>query len=187
MNSQTKGVTIWLTGLSGSGKTSIAVFLEQQLTSLGYKTEVLDGDVVRQYLSSGLGYSKQDRDENIRRIGFVSHLLTRNNVFVIVAAISPYRDIRQEVREKIRNFIEVYVNCPLEICEQRDVKGLYGKVRSGILKQFTGVDAPYESPVNPDVECKTDQESVSESSQKILAKLHALNYINTTNYFVTNQ
>lgn len=171
------GVTIWLTGLSGSGKTSIAFSLQRELRELGYKTEVLDGDIVRKHLASDLGYSKEDRDENIRRIGFVADLLTKNNVFVIVAAISPYRHIREEVREKIHNFIEVYVNCPLEICEQRDVKGLYEKARNGVVKQFTGIDSPYESPVNPDVECKTHRESLSESSQKILAKLQELNYI----------
>lgn len=177
MDSQIKGVTIWLTGLSGSGKTTIALSLDKELKALGYKSEVLDGDIVRKHLAGGLGYTKKDRDENIRRIGFVSDLLTRNNVFVIVAAISPYRDIREEMRRKIHNFIEVYVNCSLEICEQRDVKGLYAKARSGIVKQFTGVDAPYEPPLEADVECKTDRESVSESSQKILTKLKSLNYL----------
>lgn len=174
-----RGVTIWLTGLSGAGKTTICQFLETELRSQGYKIEVLDGDVVRQNLSKGLTFSKEDRDENIRRIAFVAHLLTRNNVIVLVSVISPYRAIREEVKEKIGDFIEVYVNAPLEVCEQRDVKGLYKKARSGEIKNFTGIDDLYEIPLEPDVECKTHQESVAESANKILNKLEELGYTNS--------
>jgi adenylylsulfate kinase len=124
-----------------------------------------------------LGFSKEDRDENVRRVGFVASLLTRNQVIVLVSAISPYREIREEVRQRIGNFIEVYVNAPLEVCEQRDVKGLYKKARSGEIKNFTGIDDPYEPPLNPEVECRTDLESLEESVAKVLAKLRELGYI----------
>ncbi|MEH2195512.1 MAG: adenylyl-sulfate kinase [Nostoc sp.] len=179
-----RGVTIWLTGLSGAGKTTICQFLETELRRTGYKIEVLDGDVVRQNLSKGLTFSKEDRDENIRRIGFVAHLLTRNNVIVLVSVISPYRAIREEVKERIGDFIEVYVNAPLEICEQRDVKGLYKKARSGEIKNFTGIDDLYEIPLHPDVECKTNEESIAESAEKILRKLEELKY---TDYLLLPQ
>jgi adenylylsulfate kinase len=174
-----RGVTIWLTGLSGAGKTTICQFLETELRSQGYKIEVLDGDVVRQNLSKGLTFSKEDRDENIRRIGFVAQLLTRNNVIVLVSVISPYRAIREEVKERIGDFIEVYVNAPLEVCEQRDVKGLYKKARAGEIKNFTGIDDLYEIPLEPDVECKTNEESISQSANKILTKLEELGYTNS--------
>ncbi|MBD2666872.1 adenylyl-sulfate kinase [Richelia sinica FACHB-800] len=177
MTQSQRGVTIWLTGLSGAGKTTISRAIEQELKTHGYKVEVLDGDVVRQYLTKGLGFSKEDRDENIRRIGFVARLLTRNDVIVLVSAISPYRNIRQEVREFIGNFVEVYVNAPLAVCEQRDVKGLYQKARSGAIKNFTGIDDPYEIPLNPDVECTTDIEDVNDSTNKVLKKLQELGYI----------
>lgn len=170
------GVTIWLTGLSGVGKTTISRFLEKELQAQGYRVAVLDGDVVRQNLTQGLGFSREDRDENVRRIGFMADLLTRNGVFVIVSAISPYRNARQEVRQRIGDFIEVYVNAPLAVCEQRDVKGLYKRVRAGEIKHFTGIDDPYESPLSPDVECRTDQESVDESATKVLTKLRELGY-----------
>ncbi|MHC0065910.1 adenylyl-sulfate kinase [Nostoc sp. UIC 10890] len=179
MVEQQRGVTIWLTGLSGAGKTTICQFLETELRSQGYKIEVLDGDVVRQKLSKGLTFSKEDRDENIRRIGFVANLLTRNNVIVLVSVISPYRAIREEVKKQIGDFIEVYVNAPLEVCEQRDVKGLYKRARAGEIKNFTGIDDLYEIPLEPDVECKTNQESISQSANKILTKLEDLGYINS--------
>ncbi|MEH2196821.1 adenylyl-sulfate kinase [Nostoc sp.] len=178
MVEEQRGVTIWLTGLSGAGKTTICQFLETELRSQGYKIEVLDGDVVRQNLSQGLTFSKKDRDENIRRIGFVAHLLTRNNVIVLVSVISPYRAIRQEVKERIGDFIEVYVNAPLEVCEQRDVKGLYKKARAGEIKNFTGIDDLYEVPLKPDVECKTNEETITQSANKILNKLEELGYAN---------
>jgi adenylylsulfate kinase len=172
-----RGVTVWFTGLSGAGKTTISQVVETRLRAQGYKVEVLDGDIVRQNLTKGLGFSKQDRDENIRRIGFVSHLLTRNGVIVLVSAISPYCEIRQEVRHKIGDFVEVFVNAPLAVCEQRDVKGLYQKARAGEIKNFTGIDDPYESPLQPEVECKTDVESLSESVDKVLMALEKLGYL----------
>lgn len=174
----TKGVTIWLTGLSGAGKSTIALALAEVLQKKGVqRLELLDGDIVRQNLTRGLGFSKEDRDENIRRIGFVAHLLTRNGVIVIVSAISPYREIRQEVSDRIGDFMEVYVNAPLEVCEQRDVKGLYKKARTGEIKQFTGISDPYDSPLSPTVECHTDQESITDSVEQILAKMIELGYL----------
>lgn len=183
MRQQQRGVTVWLTGLSGAGKTTICSSVEKELRTQGYTVEVLDGDVVRQNLGKGLGFSKEERDENIRRIGFVAHLLTRNNVIVLVSVISPYRALREEVRQCIGDFIEVYVNAPLEVCEQRDVKGLYKKVRSGEIKQFTGIDDPYEVPLFPEVECNTARESVSESVIKVLNKLENLNYIRNSKFY----
>jgi adenylylsulfate kinase len=171
------GVTIWFTGLSGSGKSTIAHALEAELRRQGYGLEILDGDIVRTNLTKGLGFSREDRDENIRRIGFVSHLLTRNGVIVLVSAISPYRDIRDEVRERIDDFVEVYVDAPLEVCEGRDVKGLYKRARAGEIKQFTGIDDPYEPPLNPEVHCHTDAETVEESVAKVMAKLMELGYL----------
>jgi adenylylsulfate kinase len=177
---QQPGVTVWFTGLSGAGKTTISCAVGNRLKSYGQKLEILDGDVVRLNLCKGLGFSKEDRDENIRRVGFVAGLLTRNQVTVLVSAISPYREIRQEVRERIGNFVEVYVNAPLQVCEQRDVKGLYKKARAGEIKNFTGIDDPYEPPFNPDVECRTDLETVEESVSKVLAKLRELGYVGLT-------
>ncbi len=177
---QQPGVTVWFTGLSGAGKTTISRAVDKELKSYSYNVEILDGDVVRQNLTKGLGFSKEDRDENIRRVGFVAGLLTRNQVIVLVSAISPYQEIRQEVRERIGNFVEVYVNAPLEVCEQRDVKGLYKKARAGEIKNFTGIDDPYEPPLNPEVECRTDLESLEESVSKVLAKLRELGYLPMT-------
>ena len=171
------GVTIWFTGLSGAGKTTLSRAVAGKLKEMGYKLETLDGDIVRQNLSKGLGFSKEDRDENIRRIGFVAHLLTRNDVIVLVAAISPYRNIREEIRKRIGKFVEVYVNAPLNVCEERDPKGLYQKARKGEIKGFTGVDDPYELPLNPEVECRTDNETLEESISKIMSKLVELKYL----------
>ena len=171
-----RGVTLWFTGLSGAGKTTITQALEKKLRESNYGIEVLDGDVVRTNLTKGLGFSKADRDENIRRIGFVSHLLTRHGVIVLVSAISPYRDIREEVRQKIGDFVEIFVNAPLAVCEGRDVKGLYEKARKGEIKGFTGIDDPYEEPLNPEVECRTDLESLEESVAKVWTKLIELGY-----------
>lgn len=168
---RTIGITLWFTGLSGAGKTTISQAVEKELRLQGCKVEVLDGDIVRQNLTKDLGFSREDRDENIRRIGFVANLLTRNQVIVLVSAISSYREIRTEVRQRIGNFIEVYVNAPLVVCEQRDVKGLYKKARSGIIKNFTGIDDPYEPPINPEVECNTDKESLEQSVAKVLNQL----------------
>ncbi|HEX5166497.1 MAG TPA: adenylyl-sulfate kinase [Thermomicrobiales bacterium] len=174
---QQRGVTVWFTGLSGAGKTTICQRVAQALRDRALNVEVLDGDIVRENLTKGLGFSKADRDENIRRIGFVSQLLTRNGVIVLVAAISPYRAARDEVRTRIGDFVEVYVNAPLEICEARDVKGLYEKARAGQIKQFTGIDDPYEPPLLPDVECHTDRETLEESVTKVLATLVARNFL----------
>ena len=174
---QHRGVTVWFTGLSGAGKTTISGAIAQILKEKQCKLEILDGDIVRENLTKGLGFSKADRDENIRRIGFVAHLLTRNGVIVLVSAISPYREIREEVREKIGDFVEVYVNAPLTVCEDRDVKGLYKKARAGEIKGLTGIDDPYEPPTNPEIECNTDQEDLSESITKVMQKLAELGYI----------
>ncbi|MEO1069446.1 MAG: adenylyl-sulfate kinase [Cyanobacteria bacterium J06638_6] len=172
-----RGVTIWFTGLSGSGKSTIARALETELRQRGCQLEVLDGDVVRTNLTKGLGFSKEDRDENIRRIGFVSHLLTRNGVMVLVSAISPYRNARDEVRDRIDDFVEVFVDAPLNVCEDRDVKGLYKKARAGEIKQFTGIDDPYEAPLTPEVHCHTDQQNVDESVAQIIGQLETMGYL----------
>ncbi|MBE9048473.1 adenylyl-sulfate kinase [Pleurocapsales cyanobacterium LEGE 10410] len=172
-----QGVAVWFTGFSGAGKSTIAEALTEKLKSQGYQLEVLDGDEIRENLTKDLGFSKEDRDTNIRRIGFVARLLARNGVIVLVPVISPYRAIREEMRANIPNFVEVFVNAPLSICEKRDVKGLYKKVRAGQIKQFTGIDDPYEPPSNPEVECRTDLEELSESVDKIFNTLKELNYI----------
>src|SRR5580658_9715949 len=162
------GLTIWFTGLSSSGKTTISHAVREKLLHAGYKVEWLDGDAVRQHISKGLGFSKEDRDENVRRIGFVAELLTRNGVIVLVSAISPYRSIRDEIRQKIGNFLEVYVHAPLEVCEQRDLKGIYRRARAGEMRVVTGVDDPYEEPLTPEVECLTDRETAAESAARVL-------------------
>jgi adenylylsulfate kinase len=172
-----RGCVIWFTGLSGSGKTTIAHLVEDKLLEAGVPIEILDGDVVRENLSKGLGFSKEDRDTNIRRIAFVAHLLQRNGVFVITAAISPYRAIREEARAMIKDFVEVYADAPLEVCESRDVKGLYAKARAGEIKGFTGIDDPYEEPAGAEVVCKTDAETVEQSAQKVIDKLIELKFL----------
>src|SRR3989337_2288082 len=161
-----RGFAVWLTGLSGAGKTTIAHGLERELRERGRKVEVLDGDVVRTHLSKGLGYSKEDRDTNIRRIGFVCHLLTRNGVVAIAAAISPYREIRDENRALIGDFVEVYAKCPVEVLKERDVKGLYAKALRGEIPNFTGVSDPYEEPFDPEVLLQPDKETGEESRAK---------------------
>lgn len=172
-----QGAAVWFTGFSGAGKSTIADALTEKLKSEGYQLEVLDGDEVRENLTKDLGFSKEDRDTNIRRIGFVAKLLARNGVVVLVPVISPYRAIREEMRASINNFVEVFVNAPLSVCEARDVKGLYKKVRAGEIKQFTGIDDPYEPPTNPEVECRTDLEELPQSVDKIFNKLKELGYI----------
>src|SRR5205807_4868841 len=171
------GFTIWFTGLSGSGKSTLSEVIEQRMKALGRNVEVLDGDIVRTHLSKGLGFSREDRDTNIKRIGFVCGLLTRNGVICISAAIAPYREARDWARREIGNFVEVYVKCPLEVCRQRDVKGLYKLVDEGKIKNFTGVDDPYEEPVHPELVIETDKETVEESISRILAKLIELGYL----------
>jgi adenylylsulfate kinase len=177
---QQKGVTLWFTGLSGAGKTTITQALDQKLRQLDCGVDILDGDIVRENLTKGLGFSREDRDENIRRIAFVASLLTRHGVIVLVSAISPYRSTRAEARQKIGNFVEVFVNAPLATCEERDVKGLYKKARTGEIKQFTGISDPYEAPENPEVECRTDLETLDESVAKVLDYLVKQGYLSTT-------
>ena len=172
-----RGCVIWFTGLSGSGKTTIAHEVESKLLDAGVGVEILDGDVVRENLSKGLGFSEEDRNTNIRRIAFVAHLLQRNGTFVITAAISPYRAIRDEARAMIKDFVEVYADAPLEVCEERDVKGLYAKARAGEIKGFTGIDDPYEAPDNAEVVVKTGELSVEESAQAVIDKLVELKYL----------
>ena len=172
-----RGVVIWFTGLSGSGKTTVAQIIEDKLLDAGIPTEMLDGDVVRENLSKGLGFSKEDRDTNIRRIAFVAHLLQRNGVFVITAAISPYEAVRAEARAMAKDFVEVFADAPLEVCEQRDVKGLYAKARAGEIKGFTGIDDPYEAPTEAEVVLATDKLTPEESAQQVIDKLVELKYI----------
>jgi len=172
-----QGFTLWFTGLSGAGKSTISGIVEKRLREAGAKIEVLDGDVVRENLSKGLGFSKEDRDINIRRIGFVCELLTRNGVIAMVAAISPYRAVREEVRSRITNFVEVYVECPLEVVAGRDVKGLYKKAIAGEIPQFTGVSDPYEPPLHPELVVHSDKESPEQSASRVWAKLEELGLI----------
>ena len=175
-----QGFTIWLTGLSGAGKSTIAEALTPLLRRRGVRVEVLDGDIVRTNLSQGLGFSKEDRDTNIRRIGFVAYLLARNGVGVITAAISPYREIRDEVRAQIGDFVEVYVRCSLDELARRDVKGLYARALRGEIANFTGVSDPYEEPLNPEVVVDTERETVEESVQRIVTALEQWGYLEPT-------
>jgi adenylylsulfate kinase len=172
------GFTIWFTGLSGSGKSTVTAILERELRARGRRVEVLDGDVVRTNLTQGLGFSKEDRDTNIRRIGWVCELLSRNDVVAIAAVISPYRSVRDEVRERIGRFVEVYMEAPLEVLADRDPKGLYRKAMAGEISGFTGVSDPYEPPLNPEVTCHTDgRETADESAARVIAKLEELGYL----------
>ena len=172
-----KGFTLWFTGLSGAGKSTLSCIIEEELRQRGLRVEVLDGDVVRTNLSKGLGFSKEDRDTNIRRIGFVCHLLSRNGVAAIAAAISPYRAVRDEVRQMIGDFVEVYVRCPVDVCAQRDTKGLYAKAIAGEIPGFTGISDPYEEPLNPEVTVDSSMETPEQSVRKILLKLEEKGYI----------
>ncbi len=172
-----KGFTLWFTGLSGAGKTTLARIVENHLRERGHRVEVLDGDIIRTNLSKGLGFSKEDRDTNIRRIGFVCNLLARNDVVAIAAAISPYREVREEVRRETAAFVEVYVKCPISVLAERDVKGLYKKAIAGEIKNFTGIDDPYEEPLSPEVIVETDRETPEESAARIVAKLEELSLV----------
>lgn len=165
------GFVLWFTGLSGAGKTTVALALLPKLQELGMNVERLDGDVVRQSLTKDLGFSKEDRDKNIERVTFVAKLLSRNNVGVLASFISPYAETREYVKNETTNFIEVYVSTPLEVCEERDVKGMYAKARSGEIKNFTGISDPYEAPVNPDIEVPTHEQTVAESADFLIAEL----------------
>ncbi|MEH2267516.1 MAG: adenylyl-sulfate kinase [Nostoc sp.] len=172
-----QGIILWLTGLSGAGKTTIAHGVAQELQRRNYRLEVLDGDVVRTHLSQELGFSKQDRDTNVRRIGFVAELLSRNGIIAIVAAISPYRDIRDQLKQTTTNFVEVYVNAPLAVCELRDVKGLYAKAKAEQIKHFTGISDPYEEPLNPEIICQTDKFTIEQCVNQVLHYLEHQNLL----------
>jgi adenylyl-sulfate kinase len=172
-----RGFTVWFTGLSCSGKTTVSRRVAEELCKRGLKVEILDGDVVRTNLSKGLGFSKEDRDTNIKRIGFVCKLLSRNGVVAIGAAISPYREVRDYNRQEIGDFVEVYCKCPLEVCIERDVKGLYKKALAGEISNYTGVSDPYEEPLNPEVVLETDREEEEESVAKVMRKLEELRYV----------
>jgi adenylyl-sulfate kinase len=173
MNNINRGFTLWFTGLPCSGKSTLAQLVAAQLADRGRGVEVLDGDIVRQNLTKGLGFSKEDRDENIRRIGFVCGLLSKHGAVAISAAISPYRAVRDDVRSRIENFIEVFVDTPLEVCIQRDVKGMYKKALAGQMKNFTGIDDPYEVPPNPELTIKTANETAEKSAARVLQYLEA--------------
>ena len=175
-----KGFTLWFTGLSGAGKSTLAEFLTPKLRERGVPVEVLDGDEVRENLSKGLGFSKEDRDTNIRRIGYVANMLSRNGVCAITAAISPYEGLRNEIRSKTKTFVEVFVDAPLAVVEERDTKGLYKKARSGEIKNFTGISDPYEAPTKAEITVHTGDQSIEESAQQILTYLESKGLINAT-------
>jgi adenylyl-sulfate kinase len=177
LNFVNKGFTLWFTGMSGAGKSTISAILAERLRARGIKVEILDGDVVRTHLSKGLGFSKEDRDENIRRIGFVCELLSRNEVVAIAAAISPYRAVRDEIRARIPLFVEVYIECPVEVLAGRDVKGLYRQALKGEIGQFTGITDPYEPPLKPEVTVNSSRETPEESVERIWATLERLGLI----------
>ena len=174
-----KGFTIWFTGLSGSGKTTLARETAAVLKERGLKVEILDGDVIRTNLSKGLGFSREDRDINIQRVGFICELLTKNGIIAIAAAISPYKKTRDSNRKMIKRYVEVYCKCPLAVLQKRDVKGLYRKALAGEIKNFTGISDPYEPPENPEVIVESDRETVKESVGNIISKLKSLGYIIT--------
>jgi adenylyl-sulfate kinase len=165
------GATLWFTGMSGAGKSTVAQIVAGRLRAIGARVEMLDGDVVRTSLCRGLGYSREDREENIRRIGFVCELLSRNGVITIVAAISPYRSGRDAVRARVSRFVEIYMTCPLDVLVERDVKGLYRKALAGEISHFTGISDPYEAPENPDVVIDSSRETPEESADRVIAKL----------------
>jgi adenylylsulfate kinase len=171
------GFVLWFTGLSGAGKTTLAKLIEQELKARGVRVERLDGDVVRQSLTADLGFSKEDRDKNIQRVTFVAKLLSRNGVGVLASFISPYRATRDWVRGEVTNFIEVFVDCSLEECIRRDVKGLYTKALAGEIPEFTGVSDPYEAPLNPEISLNTAEESIEESLAQIMSYLEEQGYV----------
>ena len=162
------GFVVWLTGLPCSGKSTISRYLDGAIRETGRNLEILDGDIVRTNLTKGLSFDKEDRDTNVRRVGFVANLLSRNGAAVVCAVVSPYRNIRNELRQNVTNFVEVFVDTPAEICAQRDVKGMWAKAKAGEIKNFTGLDDPYEPPVSPDVHILTQEETVEQSGKKVL-------------------
>ncbi|MDP3920051.1 MAG: adenylyl-sulfate kinase [Candidatus Omnitrophota bacterium] len=172
-----KGVTVWFTGLPSSGKSTIARIVERQFRKWSLKVELLDGDVIRTNLSKGLGFSREDRGTNIKRVGFICQLLSRNGVIAIASVISPYREARDYNRRLIGNFVEVFVRASIEECEKRDVKGLYKKAKAGEIQEFTGVNDPYEEPLNAEVICDTEDESAEQSAEKVIRRLNELGYI----------
>jgi adenylylsulfate kinase len=174
---QNYGATVWFTGLPASGKSTIAREVYRQLLDRGFAVELLDGVEVRESLSRGLGFSRQDREEHIRRIGYVAKLLSRNGVIAVCAAVSPYAAIREEVRKKTTNFVEVYVECPVTVAESRDTTGMYAKARSGEVEEFTGVNAPYEAPESPEVHVNAERESVESGAWKVIRTLEMIGII----------
>ncbi|MGB4704997.1 MAG: adenylyl-sulfate kinase [Candidatus Saccharicenans sp.] len=177
MCEEQKGFTVWFTGLPCSGKSAVADRVAEILRAHHLKVERLDGDVVRQSLCRDLGFSREDRNENIRRVTFVAKLLTRNGVAVLTSFISPYREMREQARREIGDFIEVYVKCPLEVCMQRDVKGMYQKALRGEIKEFTGISDPYEEPLNPELVLETDRETLEESARRVIEYLKKSGYL----------
>jgi adenylyl-sulfate kinase len=172
-----KGFTLWFTGLPCSGKSAVADKVAEILKERGMRVERLDGDIVRRSLTRDLGFSRKDRDENIRRVTFVAKLLTRNGVAVLTSFISPYREIRAESRREIGHFIEIYAKCSLDVCIQRDIKGMYQKAIRGEIKEFTGISDPYEEPLKPEILLETDKETLDESTAKVLKRLEELDYL----------
>lgn len=177
MSKDERGFTVWFTGLPCSGKSSIANAVAGELRKRNTSTETLDADVIRKHLWKELGYSKADRDENIRRVGYLAHMLTRNGVAVVASFISPYREARDYARKQIGDFVEVYVKCPVEVCVQRDTKGMYQKALAGEIENFTGVSDPYEEPLTPEVLIESDKELLAESVAKVMAKLREIGYV----------
>jgi len=171
------GVTLWFTGLPCSGKSSIADTVAKELRKTGLKAERLDGDIIRKHLWKELGFSKEDRDENIRRAAFLAGLLTRNGIAVLTSFISPYRELRDYARREIGDFVEIYVKCPVEVCIQRDTRGMYQKALAGEIPNFTGVSDPYEEPLNPELVIESDKEPLEESVNKVMSKIKELGYV----------
>ncbi|MEJ5377705.1 MAG: adenylyl-sulfate kinase [bacterium] len=172
-----EGFTVWFTGLTAAGKTTVARLVARELLERGFRVELLDGDEVRKNLSQGLGFSREDRDRNVLRIGYVCKLLSRNGVVAIAAAVSPYRETREKLRADIGNFVEVYVSCPIQVCSERDYKGIYKALQEGRISQVSGLDDPYEEPQNPEVIIRTHQETPEESAAKVITALEELGYV----------
>lgn len=174
---RTRGFTLWFTGLPCSGKTTISEIVGKELRDRDLNVEMLDGDELRRNLSKDLGFSKEDRETHIKRVGFIAKLLSRNDVATLAAFVSPYRAVRKYLRIEIGNFIEVYVKCPVEVCIKRDVKGMYKKAIAGEIKNFTGISDPYEEPLEPEIIVETDKEMPIESAQKVIQRLESMEYI----------